>query len=94
MTGFENKAKKKEKLQVYMTDCLIDLIKSPQCTDKNCPNKILVAIYLSRALMYQNVEFRFHWGTKLRDQKQETGNDCDVTCHMHFKYREPLMSFW
>ena len=26
----------------------------------------------------KNVKFHFRWGTKPRDQKQETGNDCDI----------------
>ena len=26
----------------------------------------------------KSVKFHFRWGTKLRHQKQETGNDCDV----------------
>ena len=26
----------------------------------------------------KSVKFHFRWGTKLRDQKQETGNECDV----------------
>ena len=26
----------------------------------------------------KNVKFHFHWGTKPWDQKQETGNDCDI----------------
>ena len=26
----------------------------------------------------KRVKFHFRWGTKQRDQKQETGNDCDV----------------
>ena len=26
----------------------------------------------------KSIKFRFPWGTKLRDQKQEAGNDCDV----------------
>ena len=26
----------------------------------------------------KSIKFHFRWGTKPRDQKQETGNDCDV----------------
>ena len=51
-------------------------IKSPQCNDKQ---KIYsMAIFLPCVLMNQNVKFHFRWGTKPRDQKLETENDCDV----------------
>ena len=51
----------------------------------NLPN-VLISIancffdsdFPSRVLLYQKRQFQSLWGTKPRDQKQETGNDSDV----------------
>ena len=62
-----------------MTDFFICAIKSPQCTDMYSKEKFSIAIFLPRVLMLaKHVKFHFRWGTKPRDQKQDTGNDCDV----------------
>ena len=37
-----------------------------------------IAIFLPRVLKYQKLKMSPPVGTKPRDQKQETGNDCDV----------------
>ena len=39
--------------------------------------KKVITIFLARVLMYQKREILL-LGTKLQDQKQETGNECDV----------------
>ena len=53
-------------------------IKSLQCTDKNIKNKISIAIFLPRVLMYQKRQISLPVVYKTADQKRETGNDCDV----------------
>ena len=37
-----------------------------------------MAIFLPVFWCTKSVKFHFRWGTRPRDQKQETGNDCDV----------------
>ena len=64
--------------KVYMTDFFfICSIKSPQYTDMYSKVKISIAIFLPRVLVYQKPQIHFRWGTKSRDQKQDTGNDSD-----------------
>ena len=62
-------------------------IKSPQCTDKYrktifslaySKNIFSIAISFPVFRCTKSIKFHFRWGTKLRNQKQETGNDCDV----------------
>ena len=67
--------------KVYMTDFfLICLIKSPQCTDKYSKEKFSIGIsfLVFWCTCTKSVKFHFQWGTKSRDQKQETGNNCDI----------------
>ena len=62
-----------------MTDFFICAIKSPQCTDMYSKEKFSIAIFLPCVLMLaKRVKFHFRWGTKPRDKKEDTGNDCDV----------------
>ena len=45
----------------------------------------------------KSVKFHFLWGTKLRDQKQETGNDCDLWRHFRspsLKQISPTFSYF
>ena len=65
-------------LKVYMTEFFL----FPRL---NLPNVLIIianffsiAIFLPPVLMYQKRQIHFRWGTKPRDQGQETGNDCDV----------------
>ena len=66
-------------------------IKSPQCTDKRGKIKFSIAIFLPRVLMCKSVKFHFRWGTKPRDQKQETGNDCDVNSGLQASRKTDLL---
>ena len=38
----------------------------------------------------KSVKFHFRWGTKPRDQKQETGNDCDVISRLEVSGKTDL----
>ena len=57
---------------------LICSIKSPRCTDKNSKTNISIAICLPGVLIYQKRQISLPVRTKPRDQKQETGSECDV----------------
>ena len=65
--------------KVYMTDFFLFAlkIKSPQCTGNGMysKEKFSIANFLPRVLI---LKFHYPWVTKQRDQKQETGNDCDA----------------
>ena len=60
-------------LQIF----LMCLIKSPWYTDKNS-KKNVQRFSFPVFWCTKNMKFHFWWGTNPRDQKQVTGNDCDV----------------
>ena len=41
----------------------------------------------------KSIKFHFRWGTKPRDQKQETGNDCDVNSGLQASQKQTSQSF-
>ena len=64
--------------------CFIYSIKSPQCTDINSKENFSIAIFFPRVWCTKSVKFHFRWGTKLRDQNQDIGNNCDVNSGNRF----------
>ena len=58
---------RRQELKCIWQIIFICSIKCPQCTDKNS-KKNSIAIFLLR----ESVKFHFRWGTKPRDQNQET----------------------
>ena len=78
-------------VKVYMTGFfIICSIKSPQCAGMYRKEKISIAIFLSRLLIYQKREISLPVVYKTARPKQETGNDCDVISG--FKLREKQIS--
>ena len=64
-----------------MTDFFYLIDKIPQCFDKKSKTKTNILMQFSLLVFYctKSIKFHFEWGTKLLDQNQETGHDCDVS---------------
>ena len=68
-------------------------IKSPQCTDMYSKEKFLIAIFLTRVLMYQKRQISLPVGSKPRDLKHDTANDCDVISGFRLREKQIFQSF-
>ena len=66
-------------IKVYMTDFFLFVRLNLLNVLISVAKKIFsIAIFLPRVLMCQKRQISLPVGKKPRDQKQETGNDCDV----------------